>query len=51
MHQPGIPRISTDRSYCLILNSVSISEPITVARGMECIDWHRPWLHASALGP
>lgn len=51
MPQPGIPGISTDWSYCLVLSSVFISEPTIVARGMECIDWCRLSLNAPTLGP
>lgn len=46
MLQPGSPGISTVWSYCLVLNSVSIPEPTTVAKEMECIDWPRPLLNA-----
>ena len=49
MPQRRIPGICTNWSYCLVLSSVSISEPVAVARGMECINWRRLWLNAPTL--
>lgn len=46
MPQPGSPGIGIDWSYRLVLNSVFIPEPTTVAKEMECTDWPRALLNA-----